>query len=189
VHYCTIRINHQLDATIFICAVFVVGPARLQTQHDCHHDTKVKPEAATAVIKFLMMGGKMPKTCWAVNERQDNKLENCCIYLNNIIDINKSILFGFLLNLHHTLLLVISQIHSPCLYFTHCFVIEVGIWKSIEMRIDRSLDRSGIKMRRSVFVLLLIIIYRQGGNSVVFIKLATQNKLNVNFIVVNIPAV
>ena len=34
-------------------AVFVVGPAgRLdrETQHDCHHDTKVKPEAATAVI-------------------------------------------------------------------------------------------------------------------------------------------
>jgi hypothetical protein len=26
-------------------------------QHDCHHDTKVKPEAATAVIELLMMGG------------------------------------------------------------------------------------------------------------------------------------
>jgi len=35
--------------------VFVVG------QHDCHHDTKVKPEAATAVIELLMMGGKMPE--------------------------------------------------------------------------------------------------------------------------------
>ena len=32
------------------------------TQHDCHHDTKVKPEAATAVIELLMMGGKMPET-------------------------------------------------------------------------------------------------------------------------------
>jgi hypothetical protein len=28
-----------------------------------------------------MMGGKTPKTCWAVNKRQDNKLENCCIRL------------------------------------------------------------------------------------------------------------
>jgi hypothetical protein len=28
-----------------------------------HHDTKVKPEAATAVIEFLMMGGKKPETC------------------------------------------------------------------------------------------------------------------------------
>jgi hypothetical protein len=28
---------------------------------DCHHDTKVKPEAATAVIEHLMMGGKRPE--------------------------------------------------------------------------------------------------------------------------------
>ena len=47
----------------------------------CHHDTKVKPEAATAVIELLMMGGKTPETCCAVNKRQDNKLENCCIWL------------------------------------------------------------------------------------------------------------
>ena len=62
-------------------AVFVVGPARPRTQHDYHHDTKVKPEAATAVIKILMMGGKALETCWALNKRKDNKLENCCIWL------------------------------------------------------------------------------------------------------------
>ena len=45
-------------------------PARPRTQHDYHHDTKVKPEAATAVIELLMMGGKTPETCWAVNKRQ-----------------------------------------------------------------------------------------------------------------------
>ena len=28
-----------------------------------HHDTKVKPEAATTVIELLMMGGKTPETC------------------------------------------------------------------------------------------------------------------------------
>jgi hypothetical protein len=38
-------------------------PARTRTQHDYHHDTKVKPEAATAVIELLMMGGKTPETC------------------------------------------------------------------------------------------------------------------------------
>jgi hypothetical protein len=32
-------------------------------QHDCHHDTKVKPEAATSAIELLMMGGKTPETC------------------------------------------------------------------------------------------------------------------------------
>jgi hypothetical protein len=36
-------------------------PARPRTQHDCHHDKKVKPEAATAVIELLMMDGKRPK--------------------------------------------------------------------------------------------------------------------------------
>jgi len=36
--------------------------ARPQTWHDYHHDTRVKPEAAAAVIELLMMGGKTPKT-------------------------------------------------------------------------------------------------------------------------------
>jgi hypothetical protein len=66
-------------------AVFVVGPdswpARPRTQHDYHHDTKVKPVAANAVTELLMMGGKTPETCSAVNKRQDNKLKNCCIRL------------------------------------------------------------------------------------------------------------
>jgi hypothetical protein len=38
-------------------------PARPRTQHNYHHDTKVKPEAATAVIKPLVMGGETPETC------------------------------------------------------------------------------------------------------------------------------
>jgi hypothetical protein len=37
----------------------MVGPAEPRTQHDCHHNIKVKPEAATAV-ELLMMGGKTP---------------------------------------------------------------------------------------------------------------------------------
>jgi hypothetical protein len=32
-------------------------------QHCYHHDTKVKPEAAIAVIVLLMMGGKTPEAC------------------------------------------------------------------------------------------------------------------------------
>jgi hypothetical protein len=38
-------------------------PARPRTQHDYHHDTKVKPEATTAVIELLMMCGKTHETC------------------------------------------------------------------------------------------------------------------------------
>jgi hypothetical protein len=80
------QINHQPDATVFqfIDLTFVYSstgferfpahhqelndcsgsrPARPRTQYDCHHGTKVKPEAATAVIELLMMGGKTPETC------------------------------------------------------------------------------------------------------------------------------
>ena len=63
-------------------------PARPRTQHDCHHDTNVKPEAATAVIELLMMDGKTPETCLAVNRRQDNKLKNCCIRLGDLFELN-----------------------------------------------------------------------------------------------------
>jgi hypothetical protein len=77
-------------------AVFVVGPAgrpaRPRTQHDYHHNTKVKPEAATAVIELLIMGGKTPETCWTVNKRQDNKLKNSRIRL--VVYLNCTIMHG-----------------------------------------------------------------------------------------------
>jgi hypothetical protein len=44
-------------------AHIIVRSARPRTQHDYHHDTKVKPVTATAVIELLMMGGKTPETC------------------------------------------------------------------------------------------------------------------------------
>ena len=34
-----------------------------RTQPNYHHNAKVKPEAATAVVELLMMGGKTPETC------------------------------------------------------------------------------------------------------------------------------
>ena len=45
--------------------LFVVGLAGWpdhEQQHDYHHDTKVKPEAATAVNELLMMSWKTPET-------------------------------------------------------------------------------------------------------------------------------
>jgi hypothetical protein len=59
-----------------------------------HHDTKVKPEAVTAVIELLMMGGTTPELCWAVNKLQDNKLKNFVfdwwfIWIKNIKFITK----------------------------------------------------------------------------------------------------
>ena len=106
VHHHTIQINYQRDATIFQFIILTIiysstcfgRPARPRTQHDYHHDTKVKPEATTAVIELLMMGGVIPETCWAVNNRQDNKLENCCISL--VIYLNCMMMHG-LTNLKH----------------------------------------------------------------------------------------
>jgi hypothetical protein len=34
-----------------------------EQQHGYHHDTKVKPEAATAVVGLLMMDVRTPETC------------------------------------------------------------------------------------------------------------------------------
>ena len=45
----------------FVLCSWSGRPARPRTQHNHHHDTKVKPEAATAVIELLMMDGKRPK--------------------------------------------------------------------------------------------------------------------------------
>jgi hypothetical protein len=92
VHHRTIKINHQPDATNFqfIILRFVYSSTcfgRFSTHYQEFNDcsgslwfylhivviavlcswsgrpAKVKPEAATAVIELLMMGGKMPETC------------------------------------------------------------------------------------------------------------------------------
>jgi hypothetical protein len=34
-----------------------------RTRHGYHHDTKEKPEAATALVELLMMSGRTPETC------------------------------------------------------------------------------------------------------------------------------
>jgi hypothetical protein len=86
-----LRVYLRIVVTVVLCS-WSGRPARPRTQHDCHHDMKIKPEAATAVIELLMMGAKTPETCWAVNKRQDNKLENCCIWL--VIYLNCTIMHG-----------------------------------------------------------------------------------------------
>ena len=136
--------------------MFVFGPvgrpARTRTKHGCHHDTKVKPEAATAVIELLMMGGKTPETCWAVNKRHDNKLKNCCIRL--VIYLNCTMMHGltnlkfYIYNLAHPVCKT-RIIHEPkkvalwnkrhfeeknggcaaCLKYSLLIVIEKNIYK------------------------------------------------------------
>ena len=45
-----------------------------------------KPEAAPAVDKLLMMGMKMPETCWTVFKRQAIKVRDRCIWLVDLFE-------------------------------------------------------------------------------------------------------
>jgi len=56
-------------------------------QHGYHHYTKEKPKAATAVVGLLMMGVRTPETCWAVNKRQDNKLEKMLHLVGDLFEL------------------------------------------------------------------------------------------------------
>ena len=60
---CSGSLSFYLRVVVIVLCSWSGRPARSQTQHNYHHDTKVKPEAATAVIELLMMGGKTPGTC------------------------------------------------------------------------------------------------------------------------------
>jgi len=50
----------RIVVTVVLCS-WSGRLARPRTQHNCHHDMKVKPEAATAVIELLTMGRKIPQ--------------------------------------------------------------------------------------------------------------------------------
>jgi len=56
-------------------------PARPRPTAQLPPRSNGKPEAATAVFKLLMMGTRMPETCWAVFKRKVINLRNCCIWL------------------------------------------------------------------------------------------------------------
>jgi len=79
---CSVNLCFYLRIVVIVVLFsWSVLTTRSRTHHDYHLDTKVKPEAVTAVIELFMMGGKTPETCRAVSKRQDNKLKNCCIRL------------------------------------------------------------------------------------------------------------
>ena len=47
-----------------------------------------KPEAATAVDELLMMGMRMPETCWALFKRQAINLRDWCIWLVDLFELH-----------------------------------------------------------------------------------------------------
>jgi hypothetical protein len=67
-----------------------VGRGRLpdhDQQHCYHYAPTVKPEFATALVKLPMMGVRTPETWWAVNKRQDNKLEKLLHLVGDLFEL------------------------------------------------------------------------------------------------------
>jgi hypothetical protein len=96
VRHRTIQINHQLDATIFQFIILrFVYSSTCFGWFPAHHQELMTAVAARGCYcshELLIMGGKTPETCWAVNKLQDNKLENVCIYL--VIYLNSTMMHG-----------------------------------------------------------------------------------------------
>ena len=105
-------------------------PARPRTQQDCHHETKVKLKVLPAVIELLMMGGKTPVTCWDVNKRQKNKLENFCIWFVIYLSWILLLKFNFWWNGYYMKNSGIkSQGRTTATYFWHLWIIShIGDW-------------------------------------------------------------
>ena len=83
-------------------------PCCVRGQAGYHHYTKVKPEAANAIVELLLMGGRTPETCWAVNKRQDNKLKNCLIWL--VIYLNFMLSGCSLKKLNHSKIFIVTRL-------------------------------------------------------------------------------
>jgi hypothetical protein len=99
---CTVsftQIIHQPDATIFqfVILTFIYSstrfgrfPAHHQELNDCSSSLWFYLHIEVIVVLCSWSGrltGPTTNTaCWTVNERQDNKLENCCIWLVNYLN-------------------------------------------------------------------------------------------------------
>ena len=73
--------------TVLLVVVGQAGRPEHDQQHCYHHDAKVKPDAATAVVELLMMGVRTSETGWAVNKRQDNKLEKMLHLVGDLFEL------------------------------------------------------------------------------------------------------
>jgi hypothetical protein len=71
-----------------------------------------KPEAGTAVIELLIMGMRMPETCWAILKRQVTNLRNCCMWL--VVSFECMMMHG---------------LANPKLI---CFCMQIQFWNSLK---------------------------------------------------------
>ena len=69
---------------IYSSTCFGHSLAHHQELIDC--SSRLCTKAATAVYKLLMMGKRMPETCWAVFERRAINLRDWCIWLVDLFE-------------------------------------------------------------------------------------------------------
>ena len=79
----------------FIILTFIYSSTCFGRPHAHHQELNncssslwfyLRSEAATAVVELLMMGVRTPETCWAVNRRQDNKLEKLLYLVGDLFE-------------------------------------------------------------------------------------------------------
>jgi hypothetical protein len=74
--YCLVQFSLDVSVCVYITCMFgIYKPARPRPTTLLPPRSNGKPEAATAVGKLLMMGMRMPETCWAVFKTISNKAE------------------------------------------------------------------------------------------------------------------
>ena len=69
------------------------GPDRSQPTTLLPPRSNGKPEAATAVDELLMMGMRMPETCWAVFKWRAINLRDWCIWLVDLFELKSFLTF------------------------------------------------------------------------------------------------
>jgi hypothetical protein len=94
-------------------------PDRLQPMTLLPPRSNGKPEAATAVDKVLMMGMRMPETCWAVFMRQTVNLGDRCIWL---VD-----LFECTFNVWHC----VQELVSVCMKWNPLIPVQFSVWGGV----------------------------------------------------------
>jgi hypothetical protein len=87
--FCQIKQNSVISIYFETSRLFIntfLTPARPRPTTLLPPRSNGKPEEATAVYKLLMMGKRMPETCWAVFERRGTNLRDWCIWLDNLFE-------------------------------------------------------------------------------------------------------
>ena len=108
------------------------------------------------------MGGETPETCWAVNKRQDNKMENCCIWL--VIYLNCTMMHGLthLIDIPYIMFIsvVISYIMEIVFESSAC---ESGLLTSVKIMFLLTQSTEPLFFLRSVLYCYSILCLEPDG--------------------------